>query len=93
LQAKGDDMSRRGRFVALAVGAFVISAIFARGDAQAAPFARIGQASDLGFDVVQASFWGEPFPFGYRYKRGQCIRYVPVETPYGLQWRRIIVCR
>jgi hypothetical protein len=81
------------RVSALAVGALVISAIFARGDAQAAPFARIGQVSDLGFDVSRASFWGEPFPFGYRYRPGQCIRYVPVETRNGLRWRKIVICR
>jgi hypothetical protein len=81
------------RVSALAVGALVISAIFARWDAQAASFAWIGEMSGLGFDVSRASFWGEPFPFGYRYRPGQCIRFVAVETRNGLRWRKLVVCR
>ncbi len=77
----------------LVIGAVVASALLALGNAQAAPIAPIGQALAFGSDVSGASFWGEPFPFGYRYKRRQCVRYIPVETPYGVRWQRIVVCR
>jgi len=49
-------------------------------------------APDLSVALLPVSFWGEPFPYGYR-GWGPCIRYVPVETPYGIKWRRVRVCR
>jgi hypothetical protein len=43
-------------------------------------------------DVLLASFWGRPYPFGFT-GWGPCIRYVEVLTPLGPRLRRVRVCR
>jgi hypothetical protein len=43
-------------------------------------------------NVLQASFFGRPYPYGYT-GWGPCIRYVEVQTPRGIRIRRVRVCR
>jgi hypothetical protein len=43
-------------------------------------------------DLLAVSFWGRPYPYGYT-GWGPCIRYVEVETRWGLRLRRVRVCR
>jgi hypothetical protein len=43
-------------------------------------------------DLVDASFFGRPYPYGYT-GWGPCIRYVEVQTPWGPRLRRVRVCR
>jgi hypothetical protein len=43
-------------------------------------------------DVVDVSFFGRPYPYGYT-GWGPCIRYVEVQTPWGPRLRRVRVCR
>lgn len=43
-------------------------------------------------DLLNASFFGRPYPYGFT-GWGPCIRYVEVETPWGLRLRRVRVCR
>jgi len=39
-------------------------------------------------------FWGEAFPYGYRWSLVKaCTRYVPVETSRGIRMQRMWVCR
>jgi hypothetical protein len=79
--------------VASAVGVFLAaSALFASADAGAVPFARFSQSLEAHASVTPASFWGEPFPYGYRYQRRQCIRHLLIETPNGPRWTKIFVC-
>jgi hypothetical protein len=62
----------------------------------------IGSASALGpvnsagvnaqGDLLDASFFGRPYPYGYT-GWGPCIRYVEVQTRWGLRLRRVRVCR
>jgi hypothetical protein len=42
-------------------------------------------------DLLAASFWGRPYPYGYT-GWGPCIRYVEVQTRWGLRLRRVRVC-
>jgi hypothetical protein len=56
------------------------------------PINRI-DASTLGQqNVLDVSFFGRPYPYGYT-GWGPCIRYVEVETRWGLRLRRVRVCR
>jgi hypothetical protein len=43
-------------------------------------------------DVVAASFFGRPYPYGYT-GWGPCVRYVEVQTRWGLRLRRVRACR
>jgi hypothetical protein len=43
-------------------------------------------------DVLDASFFGRPYPYGYT-GWGPCVRYVEVEGRYGPRLRRVRVCR
>jgi hypothetical protein len=63
------------------------------GSAQAfGPVNSITSLLDARSDLLDASFWGRPFPYGYT-GWGPCIRYVEVETRWGLRLRRVRVCR
>jgi hypothetical protein len=42
--------------------------------------------------LVDVSFFGRPYPYGYT-GWGPCVRYVEVETRWGLRLRRVRVCR
>jgi hypothetical protein len=56
------------------------------------PVNNIGPSVNAQGDLLNASFWGRPYPFGYT-GWGPCIRYVEVETRWGLRLRRVRVCR
>lgn len=43
-------------------------------------------------EVLQASFFGRPYPYGYT-GWARCTRYVEVETRHGAHLRRVRVCR
>jgi len=43
-------------------------------------------------DLLDASFFGRPYPYGYT-GWGPCIRYIQVETRWGIRLRRVWVCR
>jgi hypothetical protein len=63
------------------------------GSAQAfGPVNSIGPSSDARKDLLDVSFWGRPYPYGFT-DWGPCIRYVEVETRWGLRLRRVRVCR
>jgi hypothetical protein len=42
--------------------------------------------------VLQASFFGRPYPYGYT-GWARCTRYVEVQTHTGVHLRRVRVCR
>lgn len=42
-------------------------------------------------DVTKVTFWGKPFPYGYRWARS-CVRYVTVETSRGPVMQRVWIC-
>jgi hypothetical protein len=42
--------------------------------------------------VIQASFFGRPYPYGYT-GWARCTRYVEVQTPHGTYLRRVRLCR
>ena len=42
--------------------------------------------------LLDVSFFGRPYPYGYT-GWGPCVRYVEVETRWGLRLRRVRVCR
>jgi hypothetical protein len=56
------------------------------------PVNAIGPSVDAQRDLLDVSFWGRPYPYGYT-GWGPCIRYVPIDTPWGLRLRRVRVCR
>ena len=60
--------------------------------ASAAPIAASAKTAQIGAHTDFVSFWGIPFPFGYRYLPGQCYKYEQEETPQGLVWRRVWIC-
>ncbi len=49
-------------------------------------------ASAVTQQKLDVSFFGRPYPYGYT-GWGPCIRYVEVETRWGLRLRRVRVCR
>lgn len=51
-----------------------------------------GQSAFTQSDVLDASFFGRPYPYGYT-GWGRCIRYVEVQTRWGLRLRRVRACR
>jgi hypothetical protein len=58
-------------------------------------FSPVGSAGLVGSvdrDLVEASFFGRPYPYGYT-GWGPCVRYVEVETRWGLRLRRVWACR
>ena len=52
----------------------------------------LGASAAASHDLLNASFWGRPYPYGYT-GWGPCIRYVEVQTRWGLRLRRVRVCR
>jgi hypothetical protein len=52
----------------------------------------VGQSVNAQRDLLAASFWGRPYPYGYT-GWGPCIRYVEVQTPRGVFLRRVWICR
>jgi hypothetical protein len=58
----------------------------------AGPGAGLAAIAGPGSVIELASFWGRPFPYGYRWRPSGCLRPVRVETPYGWHWERVWVC-
>lgn len=56
------------------------------------PVNSIGAAANAQRDLLDASFFGRPYPYGYT-GWGPCLRYVEVETRWGVRLRRVWVCR
>jgi hypothetical protein len=72
----------------LVVGLTMIaSAAFAIG-----PIGTPSQSIAVQKDLLEASFFGRPYPYGYT-GWGPCIRYVEVETRRGPRLRRVWICR
>jgi hypothetical protein len=63
------------------------------GAAHAAPIAPAAMTTLSHPSVKSVSFWGRPFPWGYRYFPGQCYAQVSEETSTGYVWRRVWICR
>lgn len=61
------------------------------GAASAFSPAQIKGASVAGPDLLQASFFGRPYPYGYT-GWARCTRYVEVQTRSGTHLRRVRVC-
>ena len=55
------------------------------------PVSSIGNAANQR-NLLDVSFWGRPFPYGYT-GWGPCLRYVEVQTRWGVRLRRVWVCR
>jgi len=56
------------------------------------PVSLVGRTEAGQANLLHASFFGRPYPYGYT-AWGPCIRYVEVETRWGLRLRRVRVCR
>jgi hypothetical protein len=56
------------------------------------PVNSVGPFVSIQRDLLNASFFGRPYPYGYT-GWGPCIRYVEVQTRWGLRLRRVRVCR
>jgi len=82
-------MVRNGLRIAI-VGALI--SIGCLTTARAAPIAPSAMTALIGSPAHFVSFWGKPFPFGYRYRPGQCYMHVQEESPQGPVWRRVWVC-
>ena len=56
------------------------------------PVNSLGQSASAERGLLEASFFGRPYPYGYT-GWGRCIRYVEVQTRSGVRLRRVNVCR
>jgi hypothetical protein len=56
------------------------------------PVNSVGLSLNIQGDLLDASFFGRPYPYGYT-GWGPCVRYVEVQTRWGLRLRRVRVCR
>lgn len=56
------------------------------------PVNSVGPSVNTQPDLLDASFFGRPYPYGYT-GWGPCIRYVEVQTRWGLRLRRVRACR
>jgi hypothetical protein len=56
------------------------------------PVNSTGPSMNIRGDLLDTSFFGRPYPYGYT-DWGPCIRYVEVQTRWGVRLRRVRVCR
>lgn len=73
--------------------AAVVAAVGLTPAAAAGPGNALALAAKLsaGSLVEPASYWGEPYPYGYRWRYG-CLRRVAERTPWGREWHLVWVC-
>ena len=81
----------RKALLAMAVGASVGALATSVASAAALGSGVLGETAGSQFE--RTTFWGQPYPYGYAYTRGQCWRRVQVETDTGWRWKRINICR
>ncbi len=43
--------------------------------------------------VESVSFWGRPYPYGYRWRPWACFRPRWVDRPWGGHWEHVRICR
>jgi hypothetical protein len=60
----------------MSILAFLAGAAFVSTTATAAPIQPVQLGKALGLDLQQASFWGLPYPYGYRYRGGTYTRHI-----------------
>jgi len=51
-----------------------------------------GPSASAQQDLLEASFFGRPYPYGYT-GWGPCVRYAEVQTRHGVRVRRVRACR
>ena len=79
-------------FRKLGVGCSLAFALFVSAGSASAFGPVAAPLVDESADIQNASFFGRPYPYGYS-GWGPCIRYVEVQTRYGVRVRRVRVCR
>jgi hypothetical protein len=85
----GDSMIQKIGFVCV-LGLALMSGVTSA--SALGPVNSAGLSVNIQPDMLEASFFGRPYPYGYT-GWGPCIRYVEVETRWGLRLRRVRVCR
>lgn len=70
----------------VAVGAFASSA-------GAAPISPVSLAGMSASEIDQVSFWGLPYPYGYRYRPGRGFRHVYGVRRHAARCQKVMVCR
>jgi hypothetical protein len=74
--------------------ALLVTILAMTGATQAMPLAPVTPPSV----VENASFWAQPYPYGYRWRKTPCVRYVPtcgnaLVPACEVRWQRVWVCR
>ena len=64
------------RLCGISIAAFLAGAALVATSATAAPIQPVQLGKILGLDLQQASFWGLPYPYGYRYRSGTYTRHI-----------------
>ena len=82
-------MIQKFAFVCL-VGLALMSGV--RSASALGPVSVIGTSVNPQLNLLDASFFGRPYPYGYT-GWGPCVRYVEVQTRWGLRLRRVNICR
>jgi hypothetical protein len=86
-RGKGMTIRKLGFVCALALGlAMSATSAFALGPVKLIDASALAQQ-----DLLDASFFGRPYPYGYT-GWGPCVRYVEVEGRYGPRLRRVWAC-
>jgi hypothetical protein len=75
------------------VAAAGMSVALAPAATAAGPGNGLAALASPGSGIERVSFWGRPYPYGYRYRPSGCVRHVRVDTAWGPRWERVWVCR
>lgn len=90
-------MLPRTRFAAVVASLLLMFVLADAG--HATPFASTDGPRSGPARLQVASFWAQPYPYGYRYRKTPCVRYVPAcvrQFPLPtceVRWQRVLVCR